>query len=51
MIADVDEKKGKQAIVKLTNKYGRGKVAFVKTDVSDGEELESKSLRCLMIKF
>lgn len=42
MIADVDEEKGREAIVKLANEFGRGKVAFIQTDVSDGAEFESK---------
>lgn len=42
MIADLDEEKGKQAIVDLTREFGRGKVAFIRTDVSDGPEFESR---------
>lgn len=42
MIADLDEEKGKQAIVDLTNEFGTDKVGFIKADVTDSEELERK---------
>lgn len=48
MIVDIDESAGQKVAKDLSAKYGKEKVKFVKTDVSNKTELESK---LIMISF
>src|SRR3990170_3548808 len=43
VIAEVDEKNGKNAAEKLENEFGSGKAFFVKTDVGNDKDIERLS--------
>lgn len=48
-MADVNIEKGEEAVENLTQEYGPGKVIFVKTNVTNKSEFESKRLLLLFL--
>lgn len=45
MLTDINDSKGKKAVDDLANEFGADKIGFVTADVTESDQLESKSIR------